>query len=66
MARRCKELTEMGLSFDFRENSYVYHDINFHTTDLLCMSEEEWRRAIEGAKERKLAIDSIAQAYVGD
>lgn len=54
---RCEQLKELGLDFDFNCNgdggNYVYRDINFHVTDIICMSDDEWEKALSGAKNRK-------------
>jgi len=47
---RSDKLWKLGLKFD--GDSFVYMDINFHHTDLLCMSEEEFEKALKGASER--------------
>ena len=42
---------DLGLKFDGQQ--FAYKDINFHHTDILCMSDDEFNSAVEGATERK-------------
>lgn len=53
---RQNKMYELGLKFDGK--SFNYHDINFHWTDLICMSDKEFNQTYEGAKKRKAQIDS--------
>ena len=53
MKQRCDQLFKMGLVFNGQ--SYVgtqenNSDINFHHTEMLCDSEEEWKVKILGVK----------------
>jgi len=52
---RSKKLQEMGLIFD--GSSFIYEDINFHWTDLLCMTDEDFEKAPQGALKRKKIIN---------
>lgn len=52
---RLKRLFKMGLVFN--GDSLVYEDINFHHTDVLCMTDGEFDKAAAGAEERKKVID---------
>lgn len=47
---RVDRLRELGLLFNGM--AFVYHNINFHWTDLVCMSDEEFDKALEGATNR--------------
>ena len=53
---RCKKLFDLGLKYNGVE--FLYHDINFHWTDVTCMSDEEFEKAYQGAVKRKAVIDS--------
>jgi hypothetical protein len=52
---RLDKLFKLGLKYD--GSSMIYHDINFHTTDITCMTDEQFEKALKGATERKKAID---------
>ena len=52
---RLKKLFEIGLVFN--GDSLVYKDINFHHTDVLCMTDEEFDKACTGAIARKEVLD---------
>jgi hypothetical protein len=47
---RCKKLFDLGLKFNGTE--LFYKDINFHWTDIICMSDKEFDKALEGATKR--------------
>jgi hypothetical protein len=53
-ARR-QAMYELGLRWDGQ--SFTFKDINFHWTDLVIMTSEEFHAAVEGAKARKLQIE---------
>lgn len=55
--RRRKKLSALGLKWDPEAKSFDYEDINFHWTDVVCMTDEEFKKAVAGAKLRKEAID---------
>ncbi len=46
----------MGLGLNYNGKEFVYRDINFHHSDLLCMTDEEFEKAFEGASKRKQQI----------
>jgi hypothetical protein len=50
MKKRAKELSDLGLLYN--GDSFVYKDINFHWTDLVCMTDSEFKEALKGATER--------------
>lgn len=52
---RTDKLISIGLIFN--GDSFIYEDINFHWTDIVCMSDTEFDKAFEGARKRKKAID---------
>jgi hypothetical protein len=52
---RAAKLFDLGLTFD--GSTFLYYDINFHWTDITCMSDSEFDKALEGATKRKAAID---------
>jgi hypothetical protein len=58
-SKRVDQLLAMGLKFD--GDSFVYEDINFHHTDTLCMTDEEFDKAYAGAVSRKAYLDSTAK-----
>lgn len=47
---RIEKLDKLGLTFTGME--FVYQDINFHYTDLICMDDIEFNKALEGATKR--------------
>ena len=47
---RVKKLYDLGLRYNGSE--YAYQDINFHWTDITCMSDEEFEKALKGATAR--------------
>jgi len=47
---RLDKLTTLGLLFNGQ--AFVYDDINFHWTDIVCMTDEEFDKAYNGAVER--------------
>lgn len=53
---RAQKLLDLGLRYDGQ--SFIYQDINFHWTDLQCMTDEEFNEALEGAKKRMETIKS--------
>lgn len=50
LAKRADKLTELGLLFN--GTSFIYKDINFHWTDLMCMTDEEFDKTYIGATAR--------------
>jgi hypothetical protein len=60
---RSKKLFELGLKYD--GETMFYEDINFHWTDLLCMTDEEFDKAYSGAVERKKSIDKAKEQHHG-
>ena len=52
---RSEKLISLGLRYTGSE--FVYEDINFHYTDLLCMSDKEFEKALQGATERKRILE---------
>jgi len=54
MEARTNKLFKLGLKFDGQQ--FVFQDINFHWTDLLCMSDKEFDKALAGAEKRKKDI----------
>jgi len=52
--KRQRELLDMDLRYD--GDSFIYEDVNFHHTDIICMSDEEWNKQIKGAKNRMAEI----------
>jgi len=52
---RLKKLYKLGLMFN--GSALVYKDINFHWTDTLCMTDEKFDKAYEGAVKRKKTLD---------
>lgn len=53
---RKNKMFSLGLKFDGQ--SFVFKDINFHWTDLICMSDEDFEKAYTGAKARKEQIET--------
>jgi hypothetical protein len=53
---RCDKLTNLGLRYDGQQ--FIYQDINFHWTDIVCMTDAEFKKAYEGAVKRKAVIDA--------
>jgi colicin import membrane protein len=52
---RLKKMSTLGLNWDGEQ--FVFRDINFHWSDLVCLSDSEFDAAFEGAKKRKEQID---------
>ena len=52
---RMDKMFSLNLKFDGQ--SFIYKDINFHWTDLLCMTDETFDKAFKGAKDRKAILD---------
>ena len=52
--KRQNELNKLGLKFN--GISFVYKDINFHWSDLMCMSDEQFYKELKLAKKRMIAI----------
>jgi len=48
--KRIDLLIKLGLKYDGK--SLIYEDINFHWTDIVCMTEEEFERAYTGTVKR--------------
>jgi hypothetical protein len=49
---RCNELSELGMIFSFKENSYIGNDedisdFNVSTVEITCDTDEEWLNKIE-------------------
>jgi len=49
---RCNELSELGMIFSFKENSYIgkdedISDFNVSTVEITCDTDEEWLNKIE-------------------
>jgi hypothetical protein len=61
---RSAKLLELGLRFDGQQ--LVYQDINFHVTDLLCMTDAEFNKAYEGVVKRKATLDSAGMQEDND
>ena len=59
-AERQEKMFALGLKWNGSE--FIYKDINFHWTDILCMVQEEFDKAYEGAKLRKERLDLEEQA----
>jgi hypothetical protein len=53
---RTEKLLALGLTYDGQQ--LVYQDINFHWTDLVCMSDAQFDKAYEGAVKRKTVLNS--------
>lgn len=47
---RTKKMFELGLVWN--GDSFIYKDINFHHTDLTCMSDKNFDKALAGATRR--------------
>jgi hypothetical protein len=52
---RCNELSELGMIFSFKENSYIgkdedISDFNVSTVEITCDTDEEWLNKIETLK----------------
>jgi hypothetical protein len=54
--RRRDLMFSLGLKWDGQQ--FTKEDINFHWTDLICMSKEDFDKAFEGAKRRSEEIDA--------
>jgi hypothetical protein len=52
---RQNTLLLIGLKYNGEE--FCYHDINFHHTELITMTDEEFNSAVKNIKERKAEID---------
>jgi hypothetical protein len=52
---RSQKLFKLGLKFNGTD--FLYEDINFHWTDLVCMSDEEFDKAYKGAVNRKKVLE---------
>jgi len=53
--KRLDKMFSLNLKYDGQQ--FTFHDINFHWTDLLCMTDEEFDKAYTRAKNRKLEIE---------
>jgi hypothetical protein len=53
---RTAKLCELGLRYDGQQ--FVYEDINFHWTDITCMTDAQFEKAYKGAVKRKAVLDS--------
>lgn len=58
---RLDKLDALGLKFNGED--FIYEDINFHWTELLCMTDQEFDMAYEGAVKRKAQIDAEEKAH---
>jgi hypothetical protein len=47
---RSTELEAMGMKFHFPDSSYIFEDVNVHTTEITVMSDDEWTKLIEEIK----------------
>ncbi len=54
---RSDRLFKLGLKFN--GSGFIYEDINFDYTDLICMTNEEFEKAYEGLVKRKQRIDLV-------
>lgn len=52
---RLKKMFTLGLNWDGKQ--FVFRDINFHWSDLVCLSDSQFEEAFDGAKKRKEQID---------
>jgi hypothetical protein len=57
---RMNKMYELGLKYDGQ--SFVFRDINFHWTDLICMKDDEFEKAWSGASKRKQQIEKEIEA----
>lgn len=53
---RRNKMFELGLKWNGQE--FIFRDINFHWTDLICMKDDEFETAYAGAVERKKQIEA--------
>lgn len=51
---RCKKLWNIGLKFNGTD--FIYQDINFHWTDIVCMDDDDFEKALIGATARKATL----------
>jgi DNA-directed RNA polymerase subunit RPC12/RpoP len=54
---RRNKMFELGLKWEGQQ--FTFKDINFHWTDLICMSDEKFEKSYEGAKIRKAQIEKL-------
>lgn len=52
---RMNKMYSLGLKFN--GESFIYHDVNFHWTDLICISDSAFEKATIGAEKRIKEID---------
>ena len=52
---RYRKMAELGLQWNGAE--FIFRDINFHWTDLVCMEDAEFEKYFAQAKERKAKIE---------
>ena len=64
VSARAEKLIALGLTYDGQQ--LVYQDINFHWTDLTCMTDAQFNRAYEGAVKRKAVLDSAGMQEDND
>ena len=45
---RCKQLQELGMTFNFKYNAYVFEDVNVdNPTEICLLNDKEWDALIE-------------------
>ena len=54
---RCQQLSQLGLQFDFSQNSYTFKDICVGVVDIKTYADEAWNLMIPKITARKSAID---------
>lgn len=58
---RALKLVRMGLIYN--GEAFVYQDINFHWTDITCMTPAEFNRAYEGAVRRMAVLKAGGSTF---
>lgn len=65
---RCNDLIDMGMKFDFGYQSYLFEDVNVHTTEITIMNDDDWSALIEKIKpvigQRKTEAEEKRQAEI--
>lgn len=59
---RLNKMFSLGLKYD--GDSFIFRDINFHWTDLVCMNDDDFEKAFTGAKKRKEQIEFEDKAEI--
>ena len=58
LSERVSKLYELGLVFDFVESAYVFKDVYVPTVDIVCSTDEEFQKIVNGCTERMKELKS--------